>query len=159
MDDLHLELIIEQLDKRKGGYFFLRIEAGIVNQLPQKRATRLLCTLDRTVTYRCGLNHLGDGDFFIILSNKRLKALVKGVGSKVNCLLQKDPSELGADMPEVLEALLAQDNELKTRFERLTDGKKKGLIYSIEKLKDIDKQVKIAVAIINGMPRPQAVRL
>lgn len=77
----------------------------------------------------------------------------------MECELQEDPSELGVDMPEVLEALLAQDDELKVRYEQLTDGKKRGLIYSIDKLKDIDKQVLIAVAIINGMPRPQAVRL
>lgn len=159
MNGLELELTIEQLDKRKGGYFFLRVGADIVNQFPQKRATRLVCTLDNRVTYPCGLNHLGDGDFFIILSTKRLKALGKGVTSKVLCKLEKDPNELGVDVPEVLEALLAQDDELRTRYERLTDGKKRGLIYSIANLKDIDKQVKIAVAILNGMPRTEAVRL
>ncbi len=159
MNALELKLTIEQLDERKGGYSFLRIGADIVEQFPQKRATRLVCTLDNQISYQCGLNHLGDGDFFIILSTKRLKALNKGVGSNVLCELQKDPSELGVDVPEVLEALLAQDDELKTRYERLTDGKKRGLIHSIAKLKDIDKQVKIAVAIINGMPRPEAVRL
>ena len=159
MNALRLELSVEQLDKIKGGYFCLRIEADLVNRFPQKRATRLICTLDNTVSYRCGLNHLGDGDFFIILSTKRLKTLNKGVGHKVECCLQEDPSELGVDVPEVLEALLAQDDELRIRYEQLTDGKKRGLIHSIDKLKDIDKQVRIAVAIINGMPRPQAVRL
>lgn len=159
MNRLHLELIIEQLDKSKGGYFYLRIDAAIVNQLSQKKATRLICTLDHEVTYNCGLNHLGDGDFFIILSTKRLKALHKGVGSKVACELEEDPSELGVDVPDVLDALLAQDDELRIRYEQLTDGKKRGLIYAINKLKDIDKQVRIAVAIINGMPPQQAVRL
>ncbi len=159
MNGLELELTIEQLDERKGGYFFLRIGADLVEQLPKKRATRLVCTLDNRVTYQCGLNHLGDGDFFIILSIKRLNSLGKGVNSKVLCKLEKDPNELGVDVPEVLEALLAQDDELRTRYDRLTDGKKRGLIYSIAKLKDIDKQVKIAVAILNGMPRPEAVRL
>lgn len=128
MNGLELELTIEQLDDRKGGYCFLRIDAGIVEQLPQKRATRLVCTLDNRVTYQCGLNHLGDGDFFIILSIKRLNALNKGIGSKVLCKLEKDPNELGVDVPEVLQALLVQDDELKTRYDRLTDGKKRGLI-------------------------------
>ena len=159
MHGVELRLIIEQLDERKGGYFFLRIDAELVNQFPQKRATRLICTLDNSVTHRCGLNHLGDGNFFIILSIKRLNALNKGVGSEVACKLQEDPSELGVDVPDVLEALLIQDDALRMRYEQLTDGKKRGLIYSINKLKDIDKQVRIAVAIINGMPRPEAVRL
>jgi hypothetical protein len=159
MDGLTLELPIEKMDPRKGGYFYLRISAELVDQFPQKRATRLICTLDNNVNYRCGLNHLGDGDFFIILSAKRLKLLDKVAGSSILCVLREDPGELGVDVPEVLEALLAQDDELRTRYEQLPDGKKRGLIYSIEKVKGIDRQVKIAVAIINGMPRPQAVRL
>jgi hypothetical protein len=66
------EQIIRQLEKRKGGYFFLQIEAEIVNQFEQKRHTRFLCTLEKMLTFQCGLNHLGDGNFFIILSKEKL---------------------------------------------------------------------------------------
>ena len=48
-------------------------------------------------------------------------------------------------MPEVLTALLEQDLEAQTIFAKLTDGKKRSLIYSFNKIKDIDKQVKIII--------------
>ena len=55
-------------------------------------------------------------------------------------------------------ALLAQDDELQARYSQLTDGKKRGLIYAILGTKDVDRQVKIAVAILNGASLRGAVR-
>ena len=45
-------------------------------------------------------------------------------------------------MPEVLIVFLEQDADSKAIFDKLTDGKKRSLIYSIVKLKDIDKQIR-----------------
>ncbi|WP_299519252.1 YdeI/OmpD-associated family protein [Winogradskyella sp.] len=133
---------IKQLEKRKGGYYYLKIEASIVEQFPHKRKTRLICEINNEVSYRCGLNHLGDGNFFIILAGKYLKALDKELGDGVDYILKVDPNQLGVDMPEVLQVLLDQDEEAKSIFNALTNGKKRSLIYSILKIKDIDKQVK-----------------
>jgi hypothetical protein len=69
MQPLLLNKPIEQLEKRNGGYFYLKIKAEIVNGFDQKNKTRLICNLDNKVQFNCGLNHLGDGNFFIILSN------------------------------------------------------------------------------------------
>ncbi|WP_375448360.1 DUF1905 domain-containing protein [uncultured Fibrella sp.] len=151
-------LPIERLDERKGGYFYLQITAGAVDQFSKKRATRLICTLDRTVSYPCGLNHLGDGNFFIILASKHLRKLAKKSGDSVYCELTEDPNLLGVDVPPVVEALLEQDDDLKTRYEQLTDGGKRGLIHAVNTSKDIDRQVQIAVAILQGVSRRQALR-
>ena len=51
---------IKQLEKRKGGYLYLKLDSEIINQFSKKRATRMICTIDQKVSYRCGLNHLGD---------------------------------------------------------------------------------------------------
>jgi len=153
------EMRIEKMEPRKGGYLYLHMDAATVEQFPQKRATRLICSLDAKVSYQCGLNHLGDGNFFIILARKHLKPLQKEQGDAVRCELLEDPNPLGVAMPDVLEALLTQDDDLQKRYDQFTDGKKRGLIYSMNTTKDIDRQVRIAVAILNGMPRPQAVKL
>ena len=50
------EQTIGQLEPRKGAYFYLTIDASIVNQFPKKRATRLICAIDNKVSYSCGLN-------------------------------------------------------------------------------------------------------
>lgn len=133
---------IKQLEPIRGAYFYLKINAEIVGQFEKKRATRLICTLDETVSYRCGLNHFGDGNFFIILAKSRLAKLNKELGDEVHYKIEKDPDQLGVKMPEVLITLLNQDADAKRIFEKLTDGKKRSLIFSIKKVKNIDLSVR-----------------
>lgn len=149
------EQIIQQLEKRRGGYFYLTIPADFVNCLEKKRLTRFICTLEEEVTFQCGLNHLGDGNFFIILSSKNLEAVNKKLGGPLHFTLHKDPNPLGVDMPEVLEVLLEQDDELKTIFEKLSMGKKRHVIHSINKIKDIDKQINTAIKTIHEQTKPR----
>lgn len=98
--------IIDQLEKRKGGCFFLKMDAEIINQFKNKRHTRFLCTLEESLTFQCGLNHLGDGNFFIILSSKNLETVQKQLGDNIHFELNEDPNPLGVDMPEVLEVVI-----------------------------------------------------
>jgi len=137
--------IIQQLEKRKGGYFYLELAAEIIQQFKNKRATRMICTIDDAISYRCGLNHLGDGNFYIIIKGDYLKQLHKKVGDEIRYRIDEDPDQLGVEMPEVLTVFLTQDAEAKVIFDSLTDGKKRSLIYSFVKIKDIDKQVKIII--------------
>jgi hypothetical protein len=130
MDVYTNEQTIGQLEKRKGGYFYLTICSQLVNKLKNKRLTRLLCTLDKKLTFQCGLNPLGDGNFFIILGSKNLKAIGKTLGDTVAFELGEDPDPLGVKMPQVLEALLAQDENLKATYEELSMGKKRHIIHT-----------------------------
>jgi Bacteriocin-protection, YdeI or OmpD-Associated len=139
---------IGQLEKRKGGYFFLKIEADIINQFQNKRHTRFLCTLEDQLTFPCGLNHLGDGNFFIILSRDNLVCVQKKLGDIIHFELNEDPNPLGVDMPEVLEAVIEQDEQLKAIFESLTLGKKRNIIHQIIRIKDIDKQIQKSINLI-----------
>ncbi|PRX56278.1 YdeI/OmpD-associated family protein [Flagellimonas meridianipacifica] len=137
------EQTIKQLEKRKGGYYYLRLNANIINQFSRKRATRMICTIDEKVSYRCGLNHLGDGNFFIIVAGKYLDALEKELGDQVHYQIEEDPDQLGVDMPEVLAVFLEQEPESRAIFNKLTDGKKRSIIYQIIKIKDIDAQIRL----------------
>jgi hypothetical protein len=134
---------IKQLEKRKGGYFYLKIDSDIINQFRKKRATRIICTIDNVVSYRCGLNHLGDGNFYVIIAGKYLDKLGKELGEEVRFKIEEDPDQLGVEVPEVLTVFLEQDSDSKAIYDNLTDGKKRSLIYSFNKIKDIDRQVKI----------------
>lgn len=152
------EQTIGQLEKPKGGYFYLKIDAEIINQFKNKRHTRFLCTLEKSLTFQCGLNHLGDGNFFIILSNKNLQAVNKKIGDKIHFELNEDPNPLGVEMPEVLEAVLEQDETVRKIFESLTAGKKRNIIHQINKIKDIDKQVQQSIKLINDSTKPRQKR-
>ncbi|MEL6925343.1 MAG: DUF1905 domain-containing protein [Bacteroidota bacterium] len=141
---------IGQLEKRKGGYYYLTIDADTVNQFEKKRHTRLVCTIDHKVSYSCGLNHLGDGNFFIILSTARLKKLGKELGDEVHFSIKPDPNPLGVEVPEVLTVLLQQDEAAKGIYDQLTDGKKRSLIFQIKPVKNIDLQVEKALQFLEG---------
>ena len=153
------EQTIGQLEKRKGGYFFLKIEAEIINQFEKKRQTRFLCTLENSLTFQCGLNHLGDGNFFIILSAKNLQSVNKSLGENIHYELNEDPNPLGVEMPEVLEAVLEQDETLKLTFESLTLGKKRNIIHQINKIKDIDLQILKTIKLIKESTIPKRKRI
>ncbi|MEM6642390.1 MAG: YdeI/OmpD-associated family protein [Bacteroidota bacterium] len=142
---------IKQLEKRKGGYYSLIIPAEIVNQFKNKRATRFICTLDDKLEFRCGLNHLGDGNFFIIVGGPNLKKIGKSLNDPIHFKLTEDPNPLGVEMPEVLQVLLDQDELLKNKFQKLTMGKKRNVIHTISKIKDVDKQVKRAIELIETL--------
>lgn len=102
----------------------MKIDVEIVNQFEKQGHTRMVCILDEKITFRCGLNHLGEGNFFVIISGKHLEKLDKKVGSLIHFKIEQDPDQLGVEMPEVLEVLLSQDDELKSIFDKITDGKK-----------------------------------
>lgn len=155
MSPLYFEQEIKQLEPRKGGYYYLTVDAAIVETLPRKKATRLVCVLDDKVALACGLNHLGNGHFFIIVAGKHLKVLGKQKGDVVKFSIAEDPNPLGVAMPEVLAALLEQDEDLKARFDSWTDGRKRTLIHAIKNIKDIDRQVQQAIRLIQA---PAAIR-
>ena len=139
------------MEARKGGYFYFEIPAAFVETLSRQRKTRLICTLDQYLTYPCGLNHLGNGDYYIILSKSNLKQLEKSLGSLVELSLVEDPNPLGVEIPKILQVLLEQDTMLQHKFEALTDGKKRGIIHQLNRIKNIDLQVSRAQKLILEM--------
>ena len=159
METYSAEQEIGQLEKRKGGYFFLKIDAEIVNQFEQQKKTRLICTLDHQLEFQCGLNHLGDGNFFIILSKKNLSSIGKELGDTIHFHLRKDPNPLGVAIPEVLEVLLEQDEELKAIFEKLTAGKKRNIIHQMNRIKNIDLQISRTEELIRTANQPRQRKL
>lgn len=141
MPEFTFQQPLRQLEKRKGGYYYLQIDAEVVEQFNKKRATRLKCVIDQKVTYSCGLNHLGDGNFYLIIATRHLKTLDKQLGDLVSFKIYEDPNPLGVEIPEVLSVLLAEDPGLKAIYDTLTDGKKRTLIYTINRVKNVDLQV------------------
>jgi hypothetical protein len=150
MENYKSEQIIGQLEKRKGGYFYLKVDAEIVSQFENKRKTRFICKLDNKISFQCGLNHLGDGNFFIIISTKNLKLIERQLGETIPFELIVDPNPLGIELPETVEILLEQDEELKNKYDKLTDGKKRSIIVQVNKIKDIDKQLSRTIELINN---------
>ncbi len=155
MNPFRSEQPICQLEPRKGGYFYLTIDADVVNQFTNKRQTRLICTLDERISFQCGLNHLGDGNFFIIVSGKNVAKIDKSQGDLVRFELIEDPNPLGVDIPEVLEILLDQDPVLNRIFAQLSDGRKRSVIHQMKDIKDVNRQVSKTIELIHNATKPR----
>ena len=140
MKKIALSAYIQLLDPRKGGYHYLFVDKAIVAQFSKQSKTRLRCTLNE-YTFPSGLNHLGDGHFFVILGKEKMKKSGTVLGQEVEFILEEDPNPLGVKEPEVLTVLLDQDPMAKEQYDQLTDGKKRSLIFSLQKTKNIDLQV------------------
>ena len=72
--------------------------------------------------------------------------------------MTEDSNPLGVDIPEVLESLIEQDNDLKEKFEKLTLGKKGNIIHQMNKIKNIDLQIKKTIELINNANKPRPKR-
>ena len=140
MKKIALSAHIQLLDPRKGGYHYLFVDKAIVAQFSKLNKTRLRCTLN-DYTFPCGLNHLGNGHFFVILGKEKMIKSGTVLGEEVEFILEEDPNPLGVEEPEVLTVLLEQDPMAKEQYDQLPDGKKRSLIFSLQKTRNLDLQV------------------
>lgn len=145
---------IVQLEARIGGYTVVLVEPAVFEPLPEGRKTRVLCRIGTAPAWHCALLPLGNGSAYIIISRARLKSLHFEVGETVEVWIEPDPSPLGAPMPEVLEALLEQDEAFRQAFESFTPGKKRSLIFGMNRFKNPDKQVTFAYEFWESRQRP-----
>lgn len=136
-----IQLIFQDSKEIYGSYYHLEIVAAIVNQYEKKRATHFICTIDDKVTLQCGLSHLGNGNFYIMLAKKYIQEIGKEVGELISYTLEEDPNPLGIEISEVLDVFLAQDEDGKQIFDKFTDGRKRTSIFKVLRIKNIDKQL------------------
>lgn len=136
---------IKQLEPIKGSYFYLYLERDVVETFPKQRSTRLICELNGHHSYSCGLNHFGDGNYFIIVAKKHLNAVKAELGQTVEFAIYEDPNPLGVEVPEELTVLLQEERELKDLYERMTDGKKRSLIHEMNALKGMEEKIQFAL--------------
>lgn len=93
-----------------------------------------------------GAIHKYEGNYLISFGKRYQKEL--GV-DKTDCFqlqLFENDTKYGVEMPEEFRAVLESDPEASEGFERLTDGKKRSLIYYIARFKS--SQLKIDKALI-----------
>ena len=150
MHTISLTRTLDQLEARRGGYLFLQVPAEEVARLPQGKKTRVIAHLPGGEDLRCGLNHMGDGHFFVIVGKKVAEALGLSLGSEVQFTITPDPDPLGAPIPEAIQVYLDQDSEAKAAWDALTDGKKRNIIFTAGRVKNQDLQVRKTRDILLG---------
>lgn len=113
--------------------------------------TRLLCSVNGENEFHAGMVALGGGDAYITINKKRMKAYGIVRGDEVEVKIRLDESKYGMEMPEELEALLEQDDEGRERFETITPGQQRYIIYYVSQVKNSQKKIDRAIMLINNL--------
>jgi hypothetical protein len=98
-----------------------------------------------------GAIHRYQGNYTISFGKRYQKVL--GVSTKDYFELQlfEDDSKYGVEMPEEFSAVLESDPEAFEQFERLTDGKKRSLIYYVLRFKNSQTRIDKALVIADNL--------
>lgn len=131
-------------EKMSGDYAWhiVRIPRTIVVKLGIKGNTRrVVCTLNGSEAFQCGLMPDGNGEFFISLNKKLRDNLRVREGEVITVTLSKDESKYGLPMPEELAEVMHQDREGHKLFHALKPGNQRLVIRMVDAVTDIDKRI------------------
>ncbi|HEY5823855.1 MAG TPA: YdeI/OmpD-associated family protein [Cyclobacteriaceae bacterium] len=131
----------------------IELSAAVVKKLGGVSKQRWVCTVNKTVSWQCGLVALGEGKAYINLNKKLLKEMKAKEGDEISVSLKKDESEYGMTMSVELKELLRQDKEGKKRYEALVPGKQRYLIYYVQQVKSKDLRLERAVRVIENLKK------
>lgn len=138
----------EYRQSSKGGMHFVIVPETVRRQFTEKGNTRVVAAIGALEPFQCGLMPLTTGEGYLIVNKARQKILDLKPGDTVAVLLQRDESEFGAPMPEELEAVLEQDEEARSRWDALTAGKKRGVMYAVSREKGVERRIDTAVKLL-----------
>lgn len=156
MENLSLQSEIHYHDKLKLHY--LEISPGVLLFLNNgnekgKFNQRVIIKVDNKVEWQAGIVALGEGKGYVTISKDRMKKLDKHLGDTVSIKLEKDDSEHGHEFPIELNELLKQDPDAKFRFDGLSPGKKRAIIYHILQVKSSDKRIERSIQFMKNIKR------
>ena len=131
--------------------FYLEIPAPIVKKIGDIGKVRLLCEVNKQITFQCGLMSLPESKAYISINSKRMKELGVGNGDTVAVILTEDESEFGVDVPEELTELFKQDPEGKRRFDLLKPGMQRYILNFVNTVKSPQLRVDKAFMLITNL--------
>lgn len=121
------------------------IPEAVVNQLPKGRV-RVEGTLNGA-PFALAVQHMKEGARYFSVSAPLRKAARIRVGDSLKVSFKLvDPDKL--DVPEELEALLAQDEKAKEVWDQFTMGYQRSLIHYITSVKNVDSRIKRSIELL-----------
>ncbi len=151
MAAINFKTRIYKLEHLAGHY--IDVPASIVKKAGGTGKQRFVCTVDKNMTWKCGLVSHKAGGAYILLNRKQMQMGKFNVGQQVNVSLKKDESKYGMDVPKELAEVLKQDNVGKERFDALVPGKRRYIIYYINQVKSTDLRIERAVRLISNVKK------
>lgn len=139
--------ILDRFDSNLWAFHILVPEA-VSRIFLDKGITRVVCTLNDSLSFQCALMPRGEGIYFININKKIREDLQLKQGMQVQASLVEDVSTYGLPMPEELGELLGLDEEGDRLFHALTPGKQRNLLYIAGQPKTSDKRIERALVVV-----------
>ena len=118
---------------------------NIIRKLPKGRVrVKGYCN---EAPFALAVQHRKDGSRYFAVSASLRKAAGISIGGPASVRFHiVDPDQL--DIPAELEAVLAQDDEARTAWEKLTTGYQRSLIHYVTSVKNVDSRINRAIDLL-----------
>lgn len=134
---------------KKPVYHYLYIERELVAPLGIRGIIRrVTCTLNDRVSFPCSLMGNAKGAYKISVNKEHRDKAGIVPGDRCKVTLVRDDSEYGIDMPAELREVLKQDRAAKELFESLTNGRRRVIVWHVNKVADTDERIRRALIIL-----------
>lgn len=140
---------IGKMESLKLHYIF--ISSSVFRSFNGAIHQRVLFSVNNSEFWHGGFVSLGNGDFYITLSANKMKSLGLKLYDEIEVQLKKDESEFGMPVPEELDEWLRQDSEAFARFNSLSAGKQRYIIYYISLVKSKQKRLERTELLMNNL--------
>ncbi len=131
--------------------FYIEVPATIVTKIGGIGKVRLLCEVNKTLSFQCGLIALSEGRAYISINSKRMKTLGVERGSEVAIALTEDVSEFGVEVCAEVEELFKQDPEAKQRFDELAPGMQRYILNYVSTVKSSQLRIDKAFTLLSNL--------
>jgi hypothetical protein len=142
---------IYKLEHLSGHY--INVPASVVKKAGGPGKQRYVCTVDKNMSWKCGLVSHKAGGAYILLNKKQMQMGKFNVGQEINVSLKKDSSKYGMDIPKELKEVFKQDEIGKERFDALLPGKRRYIIYYVSQVKSVELRVERALRLISNLKK------
>ena len=146
----NFEGILEKYENNLWNYH-VKVPEVIVLALKEKGVKRFLCSIDKGDPFHASLMPAGNGIYFIKLNQELRKRHRLSLGRKMLVSFTEDESKYGMPMPEEFEEILRQDDLSQKRFEKLSPGKQRSLLYLVNKVKNPQKRLEKSLIILEHL--------
>ncbi len=147
---------IEHLDKLRMSY--ISVSDEILEEFMEEGDKllynqRFNVTINDQVTWQGGTVSLGNNSAYITFSKARMKKIGVDLGDTVTVRLEKNRSEYGFNVPEEFEEVLKQDSLANERFNALSKGTRRAVIYIVLQLKSSQKRIEKSIFLLENLKR------
>ncbi len=134
------------VEKFSGGMHFIGISTSIADAFLKAGHKRLIVTI-ASQSFHAALLSRKDTGYYVQFGATVMKQLALKKGKAIALQLEADQTKYQFAIPEEFLAVLEQDAEAAAKFNSLTAGNKRSLLYLVSQPKSIEKRIERALNI------------